>query len=120
MTGDYTIPVAVPAIGYYEFGITLEQVGYLMVFQWNSKDAAWYFSVYDVAGKPIRRSIKVVLGTYLGKGCQHPLFINGVFVAVDKSAKDQNLGTDATYDDFGTRVILKYIPIVELVRRVAG
>lgn len=112
---EYVLPLAVPPIGNYDFGTTIDNIGYVLKFQWNTKDNAWYFSVYDANANAIRTGIKVVLGAFLGKTCQHPLFNNGVFVAVDTGPDNIEPG----FNDFGTRVVMKYIDAIDLVQRIA-
>ena len=57
--------------------------------------------------------VKVVLGTYLGRSCAHPLFTEGVFVAIDTTNKH----AEATYDDLGTRVEVWYYTTDEVASR---
>lgn len=111
---DYILPVT-PSLGNYGFGTTLQGTQYNFAFRWNARDngGAWYFSVYDVANNPIKTGIKVVLGAYLGCTCLDPLFTQGVFVAVDMS----NDELDPGFDDFGTRVLFKYVPVLDLLTR---
>ena len=119
----YILP-AVPSEGNYDFGTTIEQVGYIIAIQWNTRDktidddgnvlvdGAWYFSVYDVANNPIQTGIKIVLGTFLGKRANHPLFTNGVFIARDMSGQEKDPG----FDDLGARVQFFYVPNIDLAK----
>lgn len=98
----------------YRFGATIGGSEYLFDPRWNSRDAAWYMDVREISLTPIVLGMKIVLGTYLGRRSNHKLFREGVLVAVDLDRS----GLDATYDDFGTRIILQYIPVLELIRRL--
>ena len=101
-------------VGSFRVGTSIEGVQYVIDGRWNTRDAAWYLDFYEADLTPIIFGIKVVLGCYLGRRCNHAIFRNGVLVAVDLSG--QRL--DATYDDLGTRVVLEWIPVLELIRRL--
>lgn len=124
MTTEYVLPFR-PSIGNYRFGTTLGQASYIFDVRWNSRDnidrktgqpmGAWYMDLRAENLKPIAFGVKLVLGAYLGRRVNHQLFRNGVLVAQDTT----NAGRDATYDDLGVRVLIKYIPVTELVRRLS-
>lgn len=108
----YILPVPASPPGDFQFGTTLENTPYVFRFQWVARDSAWYMSIFDVSSKPLAQGIKVVLGTYLGaRYITVPLFQDGVIVAVDLS----DMQADAGYADFGTRVIVKYVTVTELL-----
>lgn len=81
--------------------------------RWNGRDnggrGAWYMHFYDDQDIPIGCGIKIVLGAFLGRGFEHPLFRTGVIVAVD-TAQYQNRGVvrEAGFRDLGTRVRVYY------------
>lgn len=106
------IPVF-PSEAYYRFGVVIEDNNYLVDVRWNSRDLAWYLDWYTIEEKIIALNIKVVLGMYLGRRAAAAPFTNGVLVAVDTS----NTDTEPGFDDFGTRVILRYIPVVDLMNQ---
>lgn len=110
---EYEIPF-VPSIGLYNFSTTIGGTPYSFDARWNTRDAAWYVSLYEIDLTPIVLGVKVVLGAFLGRRCQHKLFRAGAFVAQDLSSQQ----LDAGFDDFGTRVIVKYIPVLDLMRRL--
>jgi hypothetical protein len=103
----------VPSIGSYRFGTAIDTVPYLFDVRWNTRDQAWYLDVLETDETPIVRGVKIVLGAYLGRRSNHPLFKNGVLVASDTSGATR----DATFDDLGTRVKLQYIPVLDLMQR---
>lgn len=71
---------------------------------WNARSKQWFMDVYELDGKPIMRSIAIVLGTFLGRTSTHALFRGGSFVVVDNTRSQ----TDAGLDDLGTRVEVRY------------
>lgn len=95
-----------PSVGNYRFSTTITDVTYIFDVRWNSRDVAWYMDVYEANLTPIIYGIKIVLGVYLGRCSRHRLFRQGVMVAVDTTSQ----GREATFDDLGTRVEVKYIP----------
>lgn len=62
-------------------------------------------------GVLIRAGLKIVLGCNIGGRVTDDRFPPGVFQAYDMT----NRGIDATLDDFGTRVLLYYIPVAEVI-----
>lgn len=84
--------------------LTVGDVTYDLTFRWNARDEGWYLDVYDPDHAQIAAGIRIVLGAYLGRRIKHPLFRDGVLVAIDTT--DQ--GLDATLTDLGTRVLLRY------------
>lgn len=101
-------------IGYYRFSTTIDGASYLFDVRWNSRDAAWYFDVLEADETPIAHGLKLVLGCYIGRRLPHPLVRDGVLVAVDLSGAAR----EATFDDLGTRVVVEWIPVLELIRRL--
>lgn len=101
-------------VGQFRVGTTIENIQYIFDGRWNSRDAAWYLDLYEIDQTPIITGLKVVLGCYLGRRVNHRLFRDGVLVAVDLSGQHK----DATFDDFGVRVVLEWIPVLELLRRL--
>jgi hypothetical protein len=90
----------------YRFGTSLDGVQFTIDVRWNGRDEAWYMDVLTDDGTPIRRGIKMVLGTLLGGRCIDPGFPDGVLIAADQA----RLGRDATVDDLGERVAVFFIP----------
>lgn len=97
----------VPSIGHYDFTTTIEGSDYLFVVRWNTREQAWYFDLFESNGRVIRKGFKIVLGSYIGRGINHPLFLrDGMFFAFDSSQQHR----EATFDDIGSRVILYFMP----------
>ena len=114
MSNDAVTVPFVPSIGNYRFGTTLQDTPYLLDVAWNVTEQAWYFTVRESDQTIIQSNLKIVLGTYIGRRSDHPLFTQGVFVAIDLT----NKGQEAGFDDLGTRVVVQYIPQLDLVRRI--
>ena len=96
--------------------LTSGDVTYSVVHRWNARDASWYLDVFDEDARPIACGLRVVLGAYLGGRIDHPLFRDGVLVAIDTSGA----GREAAIDDLGTRVQLRYYEIREATLLRAG
>jgi hypothetical protein len=111
-------------VGAFRVSTVILGVPYIIDGRWNSRanfdpdtltwSGAWYIDILEVDLKPIVYGMKIVLGTYLGRRSNHKLFREGVLVAVDMTGGS----VDATYDTLGTRVVLEYIPVKELLRRL--
>lgn len=100
------IPLS-PSIGHYQFSTQIMGEDYTFEVRWNARDAAWYFDLFDAAGRVIRRGFKIALGAYIGRLVRHPLFLrDGMFFAYDASQQHR----EATFDDIGSRVILYFMP----------
>lgn len=109
------LPV-VQSLPNYRFACDVEGVQYIFDARWNTRDLAWFMDVYDVVEAPIRCGIKIVIGTYLGRSCNHPLFRAGVFMAIDSAGTQR----DAGLDDLGARVQLVYVPQADLLAILTG
>ncbi len=112
-----TLPLE-PGIPHFDFSTAIESVEYGFAFRWNDREPApgFYMDIFEADGTPILRSVKVVLGVFLGRRSTHKLFSAGGFVAVDTSG-DQR---EATLDDFGTRVEIRYYSTSALLGEVYG
>lgn len=54
-----TIPVE-QGLAYYEFEVELDGVQFRLEFRYVDRDDAWYLSIYDVDGIPLRMGLRVV------------------------------------------------------------
>lgn len=114
MITEYTLPFQ-PSIPSYDFVTTLEGRPLIWIPRWNGRDLAWYLDIEEIDETRIVSGVKIVLGAFLGRESPHIMFRRGVLVAVDTSGQKK----DAGYDDLGTRVLVKYIPGLDLVRRIS-
>lgn len=99
-----------PSVPFQTQSVTIRGKVYVLAFRWNTRDAAWYFDISDEAGAAIRSGVKIVLGAYLGRMATVDPFNDGAFVAVNTG----NDAADATLDNFGAAVLLKYYTAAEL------
>ena len=104
------LPV-IPGLSPQRMSLAIDDLEYLLDLVWNERDECWFLDVYQGDSTAIFHGAKVVLGAYIGRIHRHPLLSNGAFIAVDTS---QQL-VDASFDDFGRRVLLVYVPAIELV-----
>jgi hypothetical protein len=98
----------------YTFSTTIAGASYRFDVHFNERDEAWRFSLFEADSKPIIYGVKIVLGAFLGRKSRHRLFADGVFVAMDLSGKSR----EATFEDLGTRVVVQWVPALELIRRL--
>jgi hypothetical protein len=108
----FTLPL-VGGIAASRFTVTIDGARYAFVQRWNSTDSAWYLDVSDSAGASIAGGLKIVLGAFIGREYNHPLFRAGVFVAHDATGQKR----EATFNDIGQRVAVRWIPALEIARR---
>lgn len=114
MITEYELPLQ-PSIGAYRFSSTLMGTPYWFDVRWDATNDAWFFDIRELDETPIALGLKLVLGAFIGRHVSHILFRRGVFAAVDTSGAESEAG----FDDAGTRVILKYIPATDLLRRIS-
>lgn len=99
----------------YDFRAILAGAEYRFDVHWNSREAAYFFSVYDVAGKAILYGAKVVLGVYFGRETTHPLFRDGVLCCRIPHGDDRR---EPQFDDMGVRVQVWYFTKDEVVETI--
>jgi hypothetical protein len=101
-----------PGLPEYRFSTEIGDDSYVFDVRWNRRDQCWYLDLFEADGETaIFHGVKVVLGANLGRMHRHPLLGRGAFVAVDTSGRS----VDATFDDLGTRVLVIYMPSIEIV-----
>ena len=105
-----------PSIGRYRFIAVIDQVQYIFKVRWNSRTLAWYFDVQEADGTPIVQGVKIVLGVYLGRWSNHPLFLQGAFMARSHA----QVHADATFDNLGTAVEVFYFNRGDLASEILG
>lgn len=91
----------IPSVPYYSFSTALGDKTFNFVVRWNTRDAAWYLSIYDAEDVALSIGIRIVLGAMFGNSVADPLRMPpGLLYAEDISSA----GIDAGFDDLGTRV----------------
>lgn len=84
---------------------TLSGQDFVLTFQWNSREGAWYLDVADQDEVPIVTSRKITVEFPIVTRCKDPRRPLGILMAIDRSGKQQDPG----FDDLGQRVQLIYI-----------
>jgi len=122
-----------PSIGAYRFTLQLEDVQYRFRLKWNSVErpgsapatpgvitapakGMWYMDIAEFDGTPILAGVKIVLGSYLGRWSNHPLILNGVFVARSSAP----IHDDPGFDDLGVTVQVLYFNRADLAAEMLG
>ncbi len=78
---------------------------FIMTFEWNARESAWYLDVADQDDVPIFTAVKVVVNWPLASRCVDPRRPRGVLIAIDSTGA----GLDPLQDDLGKRVELFFI-----------
>ncbi len=86
----------------YRLACPIDDTAYYFDVHWNSRDAAWYFDMYEQDGTIVVLNVKVVNGVPLGRRSLHEFFEDHMIVVVDSSGH----GRDAAFDDLNTRVLV--------------
>lgn len=95
----------------YSFSIELDGATFQLSFEWNDRDAGWYFSIADTNGVPLLSGRRIVLNYPLINIYRDARLPAGTFMALDSTGT----GTEAGLSDLGARVKLFYIPVADLV-----
>lgn len=98
-----TIPVSTDA--HYSQVTTLSGSDFILTFDWNFREAAWYLDVADQDGLQIATARKITVDFPLIMRCVDVRRPKGVLLAIDTSGA----GLDPGRDDLGQRVHLIYI-----------
>lgn len=93
-----------PSVPVYEMAVPIGDASYVFGVRWNARAGAWFFDLSETDGTPIALGVRVTLGVYMARRVTHPLLLNGVIVARDRSGRK----TDPGLDDLGTRVQVLY------------
>ena len=90
--------VTIPFITYpsYSKDITLDNIKYRFLFQWNTRSEAWTLSIKTIEDVAILSGIKLVLNYDLFQRHRHLAIPQGSLFVIDLS----NDETKIAYDDF--------------------
>lgn len=101
-----------PADGYphQSAQVQLGDTFYTVIWHWNARDGAWYFSLSDADGVAIVSGVRVVLSADLLRGVSDARRPTGVLAVVDPAGR----AADPGLSDLGTRVKVVFIPREEL------
>lgn len=110
------IPTRTDGTPFYTVTTVLDNVPATFDFQWNDREGAWYFDIYDKHGNLVVGSTKVSLSTPLFRKYILAGLPAGELMAIDTS----NTDTVPGLQDLGTRVVLLYVTQADLVALAAG
>ena len=92
--------------------IELDTVIYVLTIQWNSREEAWYLSIFTDNEDPILSGLKLVPNYQLLDQYEHiEALPNGDFAVIDLEVGSQGV---ITYDNLGERYQLIYLSESEL------
>jgi hypothetical protein len=63
--------------------ISLDNVPYILLFNYNARDSSWYLSLYDGSNNPILQGMKLVPNFSLTDQIQNPAWTGGVIITYD-------------------------------------
>lgn len=110
------LPTLIDGTTYYDFSVQLDGVTFVLTFQWNAREACWYFDLADIAGNPLLSGRRVVLNMPLLARFRQATLPNGDLMAVDTTG----LNIDAGLTDLGDRVLLLYVTQSDVAAIAAG
>jgi len=88
---------------------SLDGVPFELEFRWNERDGAWYMSIADTDGNPLRSGIRLAVDSPLLHSLVSDTRPNGELYAIDI----EDSGEEAGFDDLGQRVVLYYVTAAE-------
>lgn len=94
----------------YSIDVELEQRNYRFDFEWNDREEAWSFDIYDAGGDLLLAGRKVVINFPLIARFRDPRLPLGDLSAVDTSTAQ----LDPKFSDLGDRVKLLYTESADL------
>jgi len=100
----------------YDFEIDLDDRSFLLVFHWNDRAAAWFFSITSADGDLLVAGRRVVVDFPLLSRFRDNRLPSGEIVAVDTSGEQRNPGIA----DLGARVKLLYFAAEDLPAAFVG
>jgi hypothetical protein len=99
----------------FEYRVDLEDAEFTLAFRYADRLGQWLLTVTDSDGNKIITSRPCLLGVRMLKGNTKATRPAGDLVFVDTSSS----GTEATFDDFGSRVLLVYLTAAEVSENYA-
>lgn len=115
LPGTVQIPIVRDpnGVAFFELQVTLEGATYTLEFRWNVRAAAWHMSVLDAESSQLLiAGVRLVADYFLCTervGRTPP----GVWMLVD-TATAPGMGEDPTFESFGSRHRLYYVPAAAL------
>jgi len=90
----------------------LDGAVYQFTFDWNGRVGLWMMHLADAQGVAIRTGMMLTTGTSLLRRITDTRRPPGALVVVDLTGADD---ADPGFDDLGTRFVLSYITLAELL-----
>ena len=90
---------------YFSMDVELDGVEYQAEFKFNTRDDAWYMSLYDIEGLPLRTGVRIVNGWQLFRTWTSEERIAGKLVSVNSG----NLSEPPNFSQFGLDAQLIYV-----------
>lgn len=94
----------------YTLRTELDSARFEFFFEWNDREQAWFFTLYDASGDAIVYSVRVECTAPLLDQFYDTRLPPGMLFAVDTSGGD----LAPALEDLGARVQLVYLPISEM------
>lgn len=90
---------------FFDVRVILSEDEYVLSFNWNERESAWYMSLFDSLSVPIKEGVRLSVGNALLRSLTYsPRRPPGDFIVLDTSNKD----IDPGLTDLGQRVIVVY------------
>lgn len=112
------LPTLFDGTGSYTMSVQLDDATYNFQFNWNDRQASWFFNLLDVNGTPLVMGRKIVLNLFMIREFVGDQFPTGDLIALDTAVTLQKPGLK----DLGSRVILYYLDVndLEFFRNLLG
>lgn len=95
--------------------VALDGAEYVLEGRWNQRAGKWFLGLLDADGNRLSGQVKVVCHFPLFRLCSAEGAPPGMLFARDTTAPDPTAeGRDPHLEDFGSRVLLVYVPEAEL------
>ena len=88
---------------------SLDGVTFEFEFRWNERESAWYVSVTDADGVPLRGGVRMALNTPLLRSVADARRPGGELYLIDLDGT----GVEAALGDLGVRAVLTYVTAAE-------
>jgi|GEM_PF-1566554 len=107
------IPIrnAADNVAFY-FIVDMDGTDYQCSFRWNSRDEAWYMSLYSLDGTPIRTGIKLVVNWPVFRLDRSEVRPSGEVLFVDA---DEVPSDPVAFEGLGKNASMIYFPAADIV-----
>lgn len=102
-----------PGVPHYRQQTELDSAVYTFDFDWNAREGAWYLSIADIDGVPIRSGLRLVPNWPLLRNLRHTQRPPGELIVLDQR------GAGITLDNLGVDVWLDYFDAAAMAEGAA-